>query len=175
MQAANPYTAPKAVVGDMDEQEYQPVRTFSASGRIGRARYIAYSIGWTVLVGAIAAGVTAAVAGTGIAPVALIAIFAAYAALVVIQFLLTIQRSHDFNTSGWLCLLIFIPLVNLLFWFIPGTAGSNRYVAPPPPNTTGTIVVALILPAVFVVGIVAAIALPAYQHYADRARAAQHN
>jgi uncharacterized membrane protein YhaH (DUF805 family) len=175
MEAANPYRAPKAAVGDLDEQEYQPVRTFSASGRIGRARYIAYSIGWTVLVGAIAGGVAAVLGGTGLAPVAFIAMFAAYAALFVIQILLTIQRSHDFNTSGWLCLLIFIPLVNLLFWFIPGTPDSNRYGAPPPPNTMGTIVIALILPVVFVVGIAAAIAIPAYQHYVERARAVQHN
>lgn len=172
MEAVNPYKAPKAAVDDLDEQETQPVRTFSASGRIGRARYISYSIGWTMLVGAIAGGVTAGLKGTILAPVAL---FAAYAALLVIQFLLTIQRSHDFNTSGWLSLLIFIPLVNLLFWFIPGSSASNRFGAPPPPNTTGVIVIALILPAVFVVGVAAAIAIPAYQHYVERARAVQHN
>jgi len=58
----------------------------------------------------------------------------------------------------------------MLFWLIPGTDGPNRFGAPPPPNTTGTIVLALILPLVFVVGIVAAVAIPAYQTYAQRAQ-----
>jgi len=74
------------------------------------------------------------------------------------------------NTSGWVALLVLIPFVNLLFWLIPGTDGPNRFGAPPPPNTTGTIVLALILPLVFVVGIVAVVAIPAYQTYAQRAQ-----
>ena len=60
-----------------------------------------------------------------------------------------------------------------MFWFIPGTSGSNRFGAPPPPNSTGVILLALILPIIFVIGIVAAIAIPAYQDYATRARASQ--
>jgi uncharacterized membrane protein YhaH (DUF805 family) len=175
MKTANPYLAPQAAVGDVGDQEHQPVRTFSASGRIGRVRYIGYSIGWSVLVGILAGVMMAFAKGSGLAPVIGIAVFAAYAALVVIQVLLTIQRCHDFNTSGWVSLLILIPLVNLLFWLIPGTPGRNRFGPPAPPNTTGAILGALVLPLVFVVGIAAAIALPAYQQYAERARAAQHN
>ncbi|HYL19076.1 MAG TPA: DUF805 domain-containing protein [Burkholderiales bacterium] len=169
MPTANPYTAPKAAVGDMDEQEYQPIKTFSAAGRIGRARYIGYSIGYALLVGLCAGVIAAATGKAGGGAIGMLVIFAAYAALIVVQMLLTIQRCHDFNTSGWVSLLILIPLVNLLFWFIPGTDGPNRFGAPPPPNTTGTIVLALILPAVFMVGIVAAVAIPAYQTYAQRA------
>ena len=169
MQTANPYTAPKAAVGDVDEQDFQPVRTFSAEGRIGRARYIGYSIGWALLVGVCAGVIAAATGKAGAGTVGMLVIFAAYAALIVVQILLTIQRCHDFNTSGWVSLLILIPLVNLLFWLIPGTDGPNRFGAPPPPNTTGTIFLALILPIVFTVGIMAAIAIPAYQTYTQRA------
>ena len=38
----NPYGAPRAKVGD--REEFQPVKLFAVSGRIGRARYIVYSI-----------------------------------------------------------------------------------------------------------------------------------
>ena len=35
----NPYGAPRAMVGDAAEQ-FQPVKLFAVSGRIGRARYV---------------------------------------------------------------------------------------------------------------------------------------
>jgi uncharacterized membrane protein YhaH (DUF805 family) len=175
MATANPYQAPRAAVGDVNDQEYQPVRTFSASGRIGRARYIGYSIGWAVMVGMLAGALMAFAKGTSMATIVAISVLAAYVVLFMIQFLLTIQRCHDFNTSGWVSLLILVPLVNLLFWLIPGTPGANRFGPPAPPNTAGVILGALILPLVFVVGILAAVAIPAYQQYVERARAAQHN
>jgi Tfp pilus assembly protein PilE len=56
---------------------------------------------------------------------------------------------------------------------IPGTDGPNRFSTPPPPNTTGAVVLALIIPLIFILGIVAAIALPAYQQYVNRAHATQ--
>ena len=55
--AANPYAAPKAVVDDAAE-ETQPVRIFSVSGRIGRARYIVNLIGWNILFSALIAGLS---------------------------------------------------------------------------------------------------------------------
>lgn len=91
----------------------------------------------------------------------------------LIQVLLSIQRAHDFNTTGWLAILVFVPLVNLLFWVIPGTDGENRFGLKPPPNGTGAIVLAFILPLIFAIGIIAAVAIPAYQDYVERARAAQ--
>jgi len=94
-------------------------------------------------------------------------------AILALQVSLTIQRCHDFNMSGWLSALALIPLVNLMFWIVPGTDGRNRYGAPPPPNSAGAVALALILPLVFILGIVAAISIPAYKHYSDRAHAAQ--
>ncbi|MGB1111188.1 MAG: DUF805 domain-containing protein, partial [Gammaproteobacteria bacterium] len=47
------------------------------------------------------------------------------------------QRAHDFNASGWLAILVFLPLVNLIFWFIPGKAAANDYGPPPPANSVG--------------------------------------
>jgi hypothetical protein len=87
--------------------------------------------------------------------------------------LLTIQRSHDMNVTGWLCLISLIPLAALVFWLVPGTPGENNYGKPPPPNTTGAVVLACILPLVMIVGIVAAVAIPAYQDYVQRAATEQ--
>ena len=162
--AQNLYGAPRAAVDDRAEQ-YQPVKLLSVSGRIGRARYIAYSMGLSALIMALGfAGVLALgdVGGTVVAVVAYIALF-------VLSMMLTIQRSHDFNMSGWFSLLMFVPLVGIIFWFIPGTDGRNRFGAETPPNTWPVLVAVWLLPAVFVLGIVAAISIPAYQDYQKRA------
>lgn len=141
------------------------MRVFSVSGRIGRARYITYSFGLFILIGIIG-GLLGMVIGDAAS------LLTGVAAL-VIGFMLTIQRCHDFNTSGWLSLLILVPLANLVFWFIPGTDGPNRYGKPTPPNSVLTLVLVWILPIFFVVGILAAIAIPAYQQYLKRAQQVQ--
>jgi uncharacterized membrane protein YhaH (DUF805 family) len=164
MATSNPYATPKAQVSGA-ETEYGEVRILSAKGRIGRIRYIGYSIGLTLLFGALM-GAIGALAGAAATP----AMFIGYAAMFVVMVLLTIQRAHDFNTTGWLALLSIIPLVNLIFWFIPGTQGENRFGKQTPPNGVVTVLLALILPLVFVVGIIAAVALPAYQDYVKRAQ-----
>jgi uncharacterized membrane protein YhaH (DUF805 family) len=165
--AANPYGAPRASVVDAPE-EYQPVRIFAVSGRIGRARYILYSIGLSMLI-MMAAGVVSAVAG----PVSVIVMGVAYVAVIVLSFMLTIQRSHDFNMTGWFSILWLIPLVNLIFWFIPGSDAPNRFGAKTPPNSTGVLIGVWIVPLIFVLGIVAAVAIPAYQDYVKRAQTQQ--
>ncbi len=156
----NPYAAPRAAL-DVAAEETQPVRLFAVSGRIGRVRYIAYLMGLYVLF-AILTFAAAALAG----PLATV-LWVAYVAL---AFMLTIQRCHDFNTTGWLALVSLLPLVNLIFWFIPGTDGRNRWGPPTPANSTLSVVLVWILPLLALVGIVAAIALPAYQQYVKRAQ-----
>ncbi|HEU4590743.1 MAG TPA: hypothetical protein VFS13_07530 [Steroidobacteraceae bacterium] len=66
-------------------------------------------------------------------------------------------------------LLMFIPFVAFVWIFKRGSAGPNQYGAPPLPNTTGVKILGLLLPIVFVIGIVAAIAIPAYADYLRRA------
>ena len=90
--------------------------------------------------------------------------------MLVVGVMLTIQRCHDFDVSGWLSLLLIVPIAPLLFWIIPGSKGANRFGAPTPPNSTGVVILALLLPVLFFGGILAAIALPAYQDYTKRAR-----
>jgi uncharacterized membrane protein YhaH (DUF805 family) len=172
MASVNPYRAPAAAVADSAEQ-FQPVRIFAVAGRVGRARYIAYSIGLSFLI-MLVFGFIAGFAGAGgSAEVAMAAMGSGYLFTFILMFMLTIQRAHDFNTTGWLSILVLIPLVNLLFWFIPGTDGENRYGAQTPPNSVLVLIAVWILPVLFVGGIVAAIALPAYQGYVKRAQAKQ--
>ena len=158
--AVNPYAAPKAAVGDAAE-ESQPVKIFSVSGRIGRVRYVGYLIGLYILF-----SIFSFLAALVAAPLAM-AVWLAYLVLAV---MLTIQRCHDFDTTGWLSLVSLIPLVNLIFWFIPGTEGTNRYGPRTPPNSALALVLVWIMPAIAIVGILAAIAIPAYQSYVKRAQ-----
>ena len=62
-------------------------------------------------------------------------------------------------------------LVLLFLVFMPGTDGFNDYGVPARPPTTRVKVLALLVPIglVVLIGILAAIALPAYQNYIDRA------
>jgi uncharacterized membrane protein YhaH (DUF805 family) len=163
----NPYGAPRAAVGDAAEQ-FQPVRIFAVSGRIGRARYIVYSIALTLLIMAVAALGAAFLGPAGVA-----VMVAGYVAMFVVSIMLTIQRSHDFNMTGWFSLLALVPLVNLIFWFIPGTDGPNRFGAKTPPNSTLVLVGLWVVPLVFIGGIIAAVSIPAYQDYVKRAQMQQ--
>jgi uncharacterized membrane protein YhaH (DUF805 family) len=165
MQNRNPYAAPQANVAGAQRGEYGEIRILSAAGRLNRVRYIGYSTALVFLL-SVVIGIAAAAAGPAAAGAVTIA---GYLAIIAISILLTIQRAHDFDQSGWLAVLALVPLVNLIFWFIPGTQGENRFGKEPPPNTVGAIVVACLLPAIMIVGIVAAIAIPAYQDYVQRA------
>ncbi len=170
MSAANPYQAPAAPVAT--PEQYSKVKIFSVAGRLGRMRYIAYSIGYSMLIAIAfggAGGLLSAAAPHARTPLVLLGNLLSMAFIIM----LTIQRAHDFNTTGWLAILAIIPLVNFLFWFIPGSPGENRFGHRTPPNGTGVVVAALIVPFVAVAGIIAAIAIPAYQQYEHRAQAAR--
>ncbi|OGI41436.1 MAG: hypothetical protein A2140_08955 [Candidatus Muproteobacteria bacterium RBG_16_62_13] len=157
-----------------DKDQRSKINIFSAAGRLGRVRFIGYSLGITFvfyLFIAAVAGIGSMLPGDMGKLLVGVVGFGGYVAILWVQFLLLIQRSHDFNASGWLSLLIFMPLAVLVFWFVPGTKGDNQYGKPTPPNGAGAILLAALLP-VMIIGILAAIAIPAYHDYVKRARAA---
>jgi len=164
--STNPYAAPRAAVSDVeDAQQFQEVRMWSTKGRLGRLRYLAYMTG-AYLVAGVLVGITIGTLGETAAGLVTIV---AYIAAAVFVILVSIQRSHDMNWTGWTVLLQFIPLVGLIWIFKPGTQGMNDYGAPPPPNTTGVKILGLLLPIIAIIGIVAAIVIPAYAEYQQRA------
>ena len=137
---------------------------------MGRLRLIAYSAG-LYLAFIVVSGVLGGVAGATGSPNTAVALgVIAFALYVIGGLVLLIQRSHDMNLSGWWSLAAMIPLVGLVWLCKGGTPGANRWGAPPPPNGWFVRIVGLIFPVVLVVGLVAAIALPAYSDYTKRAQ-----
>ena len=178
MAETNPYESPKQNVISDSMLEYGDVRILSAGGRIGRLRYFAYSIG-IVMALYLAMGVSVGLAtmlpesaGSIIIP---LVTFVAAIAMIYISIVLMIQRLHDTDKSGWFSLIMLIPIVSIIFtfylWFMPGSAEQNRFGNPPPPNKTAIVVVALIGIIMFI-GIIAAIAIPSYNEYIQRAQEA---
>lgn len=171
MTTSAPNNAPQPAAEDTPEYCVR-IRLLSTSGRLGRIRYIGFGVGFWLLFAALVAAIAAlgnAPGGTELVGVLIIVL---YLAVMGVTLLLTIQRCHDFNASGWLALLGLIPLGALVFCLIPGTDGDNRFGPKPPANSLGAILLAGVAPLVVVVGIIAAIALPTFQDGGARAQAA---
>ncbi|AEA71559.1 MULTISPECIES: DUF805 domain-containing protein [Pseudomonas] len=142
----SPYAPPRAEVGEA-LAEYSTLKPFSFDGRIGRLRYLAWTMVLTLamlpLVGLgfwlatawlLASDSIAALVVGGLLGAAVVLAFA----FVSIQF--NVQRLHDLGWSGWLWLVNLVPFVGSIFPFIliiaPGNTGANQYGPPPPRNTT---------------------------------------
>lgn len=174
---SNPYAAPEGVMNDLgfaQVEAYEP-KLFQTSGRIGRVRYLGYCtmlFGITMVV-FFAAGVATLIASA----LGVIVMGLAYLALLVAGFVLARRRLNDLDQSGWLAILLFIPLVNMLIglWMMIGRGSeqANRFGPPPGPNTRGVIIAAWFFLAVPLIGIAAAVAIPAYQTYTQAGVSAQ--
>jgi uncharacterized membrane protein YhaH (DUF805 family) len=167
--APSPYATPQAQVGDV-MPEYGELNYFSVEGRIGRVRYLGWSMAMTLLAIPIL-GVFAGISALSYMFGGLLVILAVIA-MVVIGVFIGAKRLHDIGWSAWLWLLLLVPAVGSVFAIImlvvPGTPGPNRYGPPPPPNSKGVVVLAWTMLLVPIIGILAAIALPAYQGYVQR-------
>lgn len=148
----SPYAPPRAQVGEAFA-EYGTLKPFSFEGRIGRLRYLAWTMVLTLammpLVGLgfwlattwlfASDSIAALIVGGLLAAVVVFAF-----AFVSIQF--NVQRLHDLGWSGWLWLINLVPFVGSIFPFIlliaPGNTGANQYGPPPPRNTTAVKVLA---------------------------------
>lgn len=171
----SPYSTPKAQVGEV-LPEHGELKVFGVTGRIGRVRYLAWS---AVLLFALLGLYFLSAVLMALVPVLGGLVLAAVGiAALVVSVQIGVQRLHDIGWSGWLWLVNLIPLVGsvfaLIMLIVPGTNGANRFGPPPPPNTTAVKVLAfgwLIVPVI--IGILAAIAIPQYQEYIQRAEQAQ--
>lgn len=59
---------------------------------------------------------------------------------------LLIRRAHDFDESSWFAFMVFIPLVNLMFFISPGSPIRNRFGDVPPDSSVPTKVMAILYP-----------------------------
>ena len=167
MTADNPYSAPGAELGGGQSELYQP-SILSFNGRIGRLRYMAYGVGSYLLLMLImipVIGTSAfiggepSVSGAGAIVVGVLSIVMLVAGVAFAK-----RRLNDLNRSGWWMLLTIVPFVNLLFAiyviFFPGTDGDNDFGAAPAANSLGVQILGWMMPALFVLGIVAAMVIP---------------
>ncbi|QTD32891.1 DUF805 domain-containing protein [Pseudomonas fluorescens] len=141
----SPYAPPRAAVGE-NLPAFAPLKPFSVEGRIGRLRYLAWSMVLSLVAlpivsvfALIGLGLVSADSTTGLIIGGLLAFFL-FLAFAIIGILFSIQRLHDIGWSGWLWLLTLVPFVGsffpLVIMVVPGNTGANRYGPPPPPNST---------------------------------------
>lgn len=157
--SASPYAPPQANVAEQ-LPEFGELKPFGVTGRIGRLRYLAWSL---VLILVMAPALGIAALGMGISDtVGIILIAGVTLAMVVVSVQIGVQRLHDIGWSGWLYLLNLVPIVGsvfpLLMLLIPGNAGANRYGPPQPPNSTAVKVLASLWLVILLLVVIAAIA-----------------
>ena len=184
----NPYTAPTADIDDIETEDTYEPRIFAVSGRIGRLRYVGYS--WLAyfllylvlgILGVIAAVTIPAMMrnGHGGAPaLGFFALALIYTPILAVMFIYARRRLNDLDQSGWLSLLLIIPIIGFLFWlylvFAPGTDGANRFGPAPSKQSNGAVwIILIVVVTIIVIGILAAVAIPAYQQYKAKAHAMQ--
>ena len=160
----------------MDTGQAADIRFFELNSRIGRLRYLAYSTGLLLLM-AVGFMLCAAIYNLSSAlSVALLGVV--YIGTLALSIGFAVRRLHDLDKSGWWWLLMFIPLVNLglaiYILFFAGTSGENRFGEAPPPNSGWVIAGAVAYIALIPIGgILAAIAIPAYQDFLARSQTAE--
>ena len=171
------YAPPRAIVRDFIAEIGETPRClgFSLRGRIGRLRYLAYSLpGYVVtfisvlMVGALngRGGSPSVGAVAGVVIIGLLGVF--------LSIRVVILRLHDLNRSAWWILLALVAAVSLPFLrvgvlfigglylvaslalvFWPGSRQSNDYGSPPGPNTLWTVLGALVTIGLSLTGTVA--------------------
>ena len=178
MSPTNPYSTPGSSLSDNQLDRYEP-KLFAFSGRIGRLRYLAYLSALYLLMGVAFAVLTPAMpmffggGEGGVLSFVIIAIGAVlYIAIVVLSFAFGRRRLNDLNRSGWWMLLFIIPIISLLLViymiFFPGSETTNDFGPAPAENGLIVKILGWILPVIFIIGIGAAIAVPAYHDYLSR-------
>ena len=170
MENVNPYESPDADLDTGQQQSYQP-KVFATNGRIGRARYLCYSFAIIILV-LIVVGVVAAVSGSISEAGEMTALMSVLVTIpiFVVMIMMARRRFHDLNFSGWWAITIIVPIISIIpslfLMFAPGNKHENDYGLMPTKNGASIYIVMGLFILMFV-GIIAAVALPAYQAYME--------
>ncbi|MCY1396832.1 hypothetical protein D3C76_315430 [compost metagenome] len=132
----SPYAPPQASF-EQPSGHFGELKVFSIDGRIGRLRYLAWTLALLAIVIAAMGVLTLIFPQAPLISGVLMVVAGICFLTISIQF--SVQRLHDLGWSGWLWLLNLVPLVSSVFAIallaLPGNAGANRYGLPPPPNS----------------------------------------
>jgi len=162
--AAHPYAPPRADVGS-PTAEFGELKVFTTQGRIGRLRYLAWSM--ALMAAALALLIVASLTFAASVVLGVILTGALGIGFLLVSIQIGVQRLHDMGWSGWLMLLYLVPVIGTLFPLVvllmPGNEGPNRFGPPQPPNSRSVKILAALWLLVPFLGILTAIILPTYQ------------
>ncbi|MCK5726882.1 MAG: DUF805 domain-containing protein [Thiotrichaceae bacterium] len=136
----NPYTAPKSNLSSQNRSKRDNSSPFQSKGRFSRYSFLA----WNFIVNMILLLVVTAVITIFVSlkmirkdfqmnDDLILGLFTMLALLVffIFNIIFLIRRLHDIDLQGWWALLIFIPIVNIVFGLFvlikKGTEESNRF------------------------------------------------
>lgn len=166
------YSAPTSdpsVADSFGRGSYNDSRWYSLEGRVGRIRFLAISMIWGLLAFVVVfiLMILLGLFGNSPSSSSLLLVYLTIIPMsIYTSFLLPRRRLHDLDKSGWLILLAFIPLINVLFYlyliFARGDEGVNRFGLPPAPYSRGEFWLVILPLALMLLGIGAAIMMPNY-------------
>ncbi len=170
----NPYATPKSAITPLNTEkiDYNENKWYHFSGRIGRLKLLAYGI-WTFFI-TIAIAFIVSTALTFILPLGkaldiasiILAIIIYVPPIIFVWVIYPIRQLNDLGKTGWLVLMMLIPIVNVVFYlyllFAKGDPKENKYGTPPLPNQWYHWFFWFGIPIVFVIFLFV-IDIPAYQ------------
>jgi len=145
-------------------------------GRLNRLRYIRYRCGLFLLGLGLFFGISFLVPRLplSVRPLMGFLMLLSVLAVIVLGTLMAIRRVHDFNASGWLAALSLLPVINLAYWFIPGTAGDNRFGAPDAPNRRVGVMMTILLAVLMFLAVFGLSAVAVFMQYFLKIYSASH-
>lgn len=145
VEPVSPYAPPRTPL-DTTQGEYAELKVFSVEGRIGRMRYLAWSM--VLLFACLPVMGISLLLTQASQALGMLLLIASCIALAFVMVVITAKRLHDLGWSAWLMLLNLVPVVNTIFSILilvmPGHPQANLYGPPPPPNSTSVKVLAWI-------------------------------
>lgn len=137
---ANPYETPSSDPTRPETGEIDTTSPLSPKGRFARLSYIAWYMVITIISYIVMFAVGGAFMMTATDPNQIMEFFSSAGgilyivvsiAVTIIFVIFSIRRLHDLNKTGWLMLLILIPLINIIFMLYlliaKGDEGTNRF------------------------------------------------
>ena len=136
----NVYQAPQSTLIESDNQGVQPVKIFNVNGRMGRFAYLQYCYGipfiffWIFYIGLIWIASEYNSRSDFIMEFIVILAIGVLIVWLVLATLSSIQRCHDIDVTGFLFILVFIPVINISLLILSGSKGENRFGLKPGDN-----------------------------------------